>query len=350
MKRILITGGLGFIGSHTSILLLQQGYDLIILDSFVNSSKASIERITILIKKLNSLFLKNIKFIDCDIRDNKQLKNIFLNSINEGNPIDAVIHFAGLKAVEESVENPLLYWEINVGGSLNLFKIMESYDCRTIVFSSSATIYKSKPEGLLDENSELDPSNPYGQTKATIEKILKTLYDSDRNNWRIVNLRYFNPIGAHESGLIGEYPIGVPNNLFPYINKVASGRIEKLNIDGNDWPTADGTGVRDYIHVMDLADGHISALNFLFCGNGNFLNLNLGTSKGTSVLELIKTFEKVNNCKIKYEFKERRPGDIATSVADNKMASSILNWTPKRSLAEMCRDGWLWQKNQLKNT
>ena len=227
---------------------------------------------------------------------------------------------------------------------------MESYDCRTIVFSSSATIYKSKPEGLLDENSELDPSNPYGQTKATIEKILKTLYDSDRNNWRIVNLRYFNPIGAHESGLIGEYPIGVPNNLFPYINKVASGLIEKLNIYGNDWPTADGTGVRDYIHVMDLADGHISALNFLFCGNGNFLNLNLGTSKGTSVLELIKTFEKVNNCKIKYEFKERRPGDIATSVADNKMASSILNWRPKRSLAEMCRDGWLWQKNQLKNT
>ena len=348
MKRILITGGVGFIGSHTSILLLQKGFDLIVVDSFLNSSKDYIDKINFLIKNLDSNLLKKIKYFDCDIRNYEKLSNIFLNSIKEGNPIDAVIHFAGLKAVGESVKNPLMYWEINVAGSINLFKVMDRYDCNTIVFSSSATIYGKKSENLLEENSEIDPSNPYGETKVTIEKILKNLYEIDRKNWNVANLRYFNPIGAHESGLLGEDPKGIPDNLFPYINQVAIGQRNKLFIFGNDWPTVDGTGVRDYIHVMDIAEGHVSAIEYLFSQKGSFVNLNLGTSKGTSVLELIKTFEKVNNCEVKFVFKERRPGDIASSIADNKLAISLLNWSPKRSIEEMCRDGWLWQKNQFK--
>ncbi len=350
MKRILITGGVGFIGSHTIILLLQKGFDLIIIDSFINSYKKNIEEIKNLISRINNQFLENIKFIECDIRNKKHLNQIFLSSSNSGNPIEAVIHFAGLKAVGESVKNPLFYWEINVGGSINLFRIMDDFDCKTIVFSSSATIYHNISKGLLDENSEIHPLSPYGKTKATIEKILETLYESERNKWNIANLRYFNPIGAHESGLIGENPKGIPNNLFPYINEVAIGRRNKLKIYGNDWPTFDGTGVRDYIHVMDLAEGHISALEFLLSKKGNYVNLNLGTSKGTSVLQLIETFEKVNNCKINYEFAERRSGDIASSIADNKLAISLLNWKPKRSIEDMCKDGWRWQINKTKKT
>tara|TARA_B100000212_G_scaffold76991_1_gene54565 strand:- start:5445 stop:6500 length:1056 start_codon:yes stop_codon:yes gene_type:complete len=350
MKRILITGGVGFIGSHTIILLLQKGFDLIIIDSFINSYKKNIEEIKNLISRINNQFLENIKFIECDIRDKKHLNQIFLSSSNSGNPIEAVIHFAGLKAVGESVKNPLFYWEINVGGSINLFKIMDDFDCKTIVFSSSATIYHNISKGLLDENCEINPLSPYGKTKATIEKILETLYESESNKWNVANLRYFNPIGAHESGLIGENPKGIPNNLFPYINEVAIGRRNKLKIFGNDWPTFDGTGVRDYIHVMDLAEGHISALEFLLSKKGNYVNLNLGTSKGTSVLQLIETFEKVNNCKINYEFAERRSGDIASSIADNKLAISLLNWKPKRSIEDMCKDGWRWQINQTKKS
>ena len=225
---------------------------------------------------------------------------------------------------------------------------MNHYHCKTIVFSSSATIYSTKSQDLFQEDSEVNPSNPYGETKATIEKILETIYQSDIQNWNIANLRYFNPIGAHDSGLLGEEPKGIPNNLFPYINQVAIGERKNLYIFGNDWPTVDGTGVRDYIHVMDLAEGHLSALKYLFTKNGEFVNINLGTSRGTSVMQLIETFEKTNNCKINYEFKERRPGDIAISVADNKLAISLLNWLPKRTLEEMCRDGWRWQRNQNK--
>ncbi len=346
MQRILVTGGAGFIGSHTSVLLIEKGYSLLIVDSFTNSSKKVIKRINYYLEKTNKNLLKNLVFIDCDIRDHKKLNDIFLNSINEGKPIDSVIHFAGLKAVGDSVKNPLQYWEVNVSGSINLFKIMNSYDCKTIVFSSSATIYGIKHQKLFHEDTEINPSNPYGETKATIERILKTLYQSDIENWNVANLRYFNPIGAHESGLLGEDPKGIPNNLFPYINQVAIGERENLHIYGNDWPTVDGTGVRDYIHVMDVAEGHLLALKYLSSKNGNFVNLNLGTSKGTSVIQLIKTFEKTNNCKINYEFKKRRPGDIAISIADNKLATSLLDWKPKRTLEDMCRDGWQWQRNQ----
>tara|TARA_Y200000002_G_scaffold382929_1_gene402107 strand:- start:1589 stop:2644 length:1056 start_codon:yes stop_codon:yes gene_type:complete len=346
MQTILVTGGAGFIGSHASVLLLERGYNLLIVDSFANSSKKVIKRINYYLEKTNKHLLKNLLFFDCDVRDHEKLNDIFLNSNNDGKPIDAVIHFAGLKAVGDSVKNPLQYWEVNVSGSINLFKIMNCYDCKTIVFSSSATIYGTTNQKLFQEDTEINPSNPYGETKATIEKILKTIYQSDIENWNIANLRYFNPIGAHESGLLGEDPKGIPNNLFPYINQVAIGERKNLYIYGNDWPTVDGTGVRDYIHVMDVADGHLSALKYLSSKNGNFVNLNLGTSKGTSVIQLIKIFEKTNNCKINYEFKERRPGDIAISIADNKLATSLLNWEPKRTLNDMCRDGWRWHKNQ----
>jgi len=345
MNRILITGGVGFIGSHTASLLLENGYDLIIIDSYVNTSKLFLKKICTLFKKIDEKYEERIKFIECDIRDIENLNAVFQESVNEGKPINSVIHFAGLKSVSESVHNPLQYWEVNVIGSINLFKIMELHNCKTIVFSSSATIYGISENKLLTEDSHIKPNNAYGQTKFTIEEILRTLYESDKENWKILNLRYFNPIGAHESGLIGEYPDRVPSNLFPFITQVAIGKRRLLKVYGRDWPTADGTGVRDYIHVMDLAEGHLSALRYLDSQGGIFVNLNLGTSKGTSVLELINTFEKVNKCKIPYEFTDKRAGDVAISIADNKKALDLLNWNPQRTIEDMCIDGWLWEQN-----
>ncbi len=345
MNRILITGGAGFVGSHTASLLLENGYDLIIIDSFINTSKLFLKKICNLFKKIDEKYEERLKFIECDIRDLNKLNTVFHESAIEGKPINAVIHFAGLKSVSESVHNPLQYWDTNVIGSINLFKIMELHNCKTIVFSSSATVYGIANNKLLTEDSYIKPSNAYGQTKLTIEKILKTLYESDKENWKIANLRYFNPIGAHSSGLIGEYPNSIPSNLFPYINQVAIGKRSFLKVYGRDWPTKDGTGVRDFIHIMDLAEGHLSGLRYLDSQNGIFINLNLGTSKGTSVLELIRTFEKVNKCKIPYDFADRRAGDVATIIADNKKALKLLNWNPQRNLEEMCIDGWLWQQN-----
>ena len=258
----------------------------------------------------------------------------------------AVIHLAGLKSVRESCLKPLIYWENNLISSINLINVMDQFNCRNIVFSSSATVYKNKFNSLLSEKDFCEPVNPYGQTKLAVDNLLKDLYQSSPSEWRIASLRYFNPVGSHFSGLIGEDPLGDPNNLFPQITRVASGKLEKIKIFGSDWPTPDGTGIRDYIHIMDLADGHISVLNYLLNTKPQILTLNLGTGKGTSVLQLIKIFEKVNNVVIPYSFEDRRQGDNAFVVADNSLAVSILKWFPKGNIEQICADGWNWQ---LKN-
>ena len=345
MKTILATGGTGYIGSHTCVELLKKGYKVIILDSLVNSSEKVISKIKFLLNDKN--ISNNLTFIKGDINDEKLLNNIFKLAIEKFEPISCVMHFAGLKSVAESLSNPLQYWHNNVGGSIILFKIMEKYKCRTVIFSSSATIYQINEDKLLNESSPINPINPYGQTKLAIERLLKDLFEKG-NDWRIANLRYFNPIGAHQSGLIGENPKGIKNNIFPILNRVAIGEIEKLEIYGNDWPTYDGTGVRDFIHVMDLAEGHIEALNYLDNNGPQILNLNLGTGQGTSVLDLIKIFENVNKVKINYEFTKRRKGDYGIVIADNSLAQSLLKWLPKRSIEEMCVDGWKWQNENLK--
>ena len=346
MKTILITGGAGFIGSHTCLVLLQNGYNLIVLDSLINSYEESLSRVKNIIQVKD--IEEKIEFIKGDIRDKFLLNEIFKKAINKSQPIEAVVHFAGLKAVAESIENPLLYWEVNVSGSINLFNVMKENNCRIIVFSSSATIYSHLENIPLTEDSPISPSNPYGETKYTIERILQGIYRSSTEGWRIINLRYFNPIGAHPSGEIGEHPFGLPSNIFPYITQVAIGEIERLNIFGSDWPTKDGTGVRDYIHVMDLAEAHYAAIKLLFTSNSIFQNFNIGTGRGTSVLELVNTFERINNCKIPRRYIDRRKGDLASVVADNKLALSSLDWQPQRSIEDMCRDGWNWQKQNPK--
>ena len=343
MKRILVTGGSGFIGSHTCLVLLQKGYEIIVLDSCVNSSPKSLEKVLEIVKNLGYNSDEKLTFIKGDLRDIQTLENIFNDSKLANKHIDGVIHFAGLKAVGESVKLPLIYWDSNVIGTINLLKVMESNNCRKIVFSSSATIYGKTINIALDENTPVKAVNPYGNTKVVIERLLNDLFDASNRKWRIANLRYFNPIGAHSSGLIGEAPLGIPNNIFPFITQVATGQRRELNIFGNDWPTPDGTGIRDYIHVMDLAEGHISALEYLCKEEPQVLNLNLGTGKGTSVLELVDVFQKVNKIKINYVFVARREGDSPVVIADNTLAISRLDWRPKRSLEDMCRDGWNWQ-------
>ncbi len=346
MKKILVTGGAGFIGSHTCLLLLEKGYDLVIIDSLVNSSDSAIKRIRNFIGENNNSFSSRLKFYKVDLRDYFSIEKVFKLEFKNNQIIDAVIHFAGLKAVGESTIEPLKYWDFNVLSTVNLLKVMTEFKCKTIIFSSSATIYESKENFLINEETSIKPINPYGSTKATIEQILNDLYNSEPNDWKIANLRYFNPIGAHPSGLLGEDPLGKPNNIFPIILKVASGELSKLRIFGNDWNTPDGTGMRDYIHVMDLAEGHIKAFEFLERNKSGIINLNLGTGLGTTVLELINTFQKVNKIKINYIFDQRRPGDKEYVVADNKKARNILEWENTRGLEEMCRDGWNWQLNK----
>ena len=340
--KILITGGAGYIGSHTCYLLLKRGYEIIVFDSFINSSFSSLKRVKrILINE--KIDFQDFKIINGDIRDEKLLDKVFKDEIISGKPIESVIHFAGLKSVQESVESPIEYWECNVGGTLNLIKAMENNNCKSLIFSSSATIYNSSDYFKFKENSPIKPISPYGQTKATVEKLLFDLHKSDMKKWKIINLRYFNPIGAHESGMIGENPLNKPNNLFPLMNLAARGIIDELKIYGNDWPTNDGTAIRDYIHVMDLAEGHISALSFLINDQKTkFESINLGTGLGTSVLELVKTFMRVNKVKIPYSFTNRRPGDSCFLVADNSKSLTILNWLPKRNIEDMCKDGWKW--------
>tara|TARA_B100000886_G_scaffold294648_1_gene221189 strand:- start:6934 stop:7986 length:1053 start_codon:yes stop_codon:yes gene_type:complete len=346
MSSILITGGTGFIGSHTCLLLLERGYKVYIVDSNVNSSNSVIDKIKLIISNKDSKNIKNLNFIKSNLMNSKIINEIFQNAKNKKEPIDSVIHFAGLKSVGESNKYPLRYWENNVSGTINLLKIMDKHNCTKLIFSSSATIYSSKSNAPITEETEIAPINTYGNTKATIEKFLSDLYKSDPHKWKIANLRYFNPIGAHPSGLLGENPQGKPNNIFPLINLVATKELEKLIVYGDDWNTPDGTCIRDYIHVMDLAEGHLSALNHLETKSPKILSLNLGTGKGTSVLELINIFEKVNNVDIPFSIGSRRIGDNENVVADNSLACDLLDWRPSRSLEEMCRDGWVWKRNK----
>ena len=345
MKSILVTGGAGFIGSHTCLILLEQGFEIYILDSFENSSNKSLEHVSSLLKKNNFNYSERFHIFNGDLREKNSIKEIFKKAKANNKNIDAVIHFAGLKSVEESIFQPLKYWYVNVYGTLNLLDVMHEYGCKTIVFSSSATIY-GKAENLIGENALINPINPYGTTKSVVEKFLKDIYQSSPNDWRIANLRYFNPIGAHPSGELGEDPQGKPNNIFPILTKVATGKIKELKVYGNDYPTKDGTGIRDYIHIMDLAEGHIQALRYLYSKSSDFINLNIGTGIGTSVLELIEVFQEVNNIKIPYKFDNRRKGDSAIVIADNTFTKNVLNWEPKISIEQMCKDGYNWQ---LKN-
>ena len=345
MKNILITGGTGFIGSHVCLNFLEEGFNLTIIDSLKNSSKAVLKGIKEILELSNKYDEKKINFYKGDIRNKSFLEEVFIESKKKNSPIDGVIHFAGLKAINESLLNPILYWDVNVKGSINLFNIMQANDCRTILFSSSATVYGDSKNVPFKESSPIIPCNTYGYTKAAVENILKNIFDSDSSKWRVGTLRYFNPIGAHPSGLIGENVRGKPENIFPYICQVASGVRDKLYVFGNDWPTYDGTCYRDYIHVVDLAEVHKITLKYLYETDSANLTLNVGKGKPFSVLELIKTFERVNNIKVNYEFSSRRNGDIAISFADTSKMHNLLKWKPLKSIEDMCKDGWNWQKN-----
>ena len=341
MTKILVTGGLGFIGSHICVSLLEKNYNVIVIDSLINSDEDNLLSIKKICKFSNN-FSNHITFFKGDIKDKELLINIFESSIEDNNPIDAVIHLAGLKSVKESVEQPLEYWETNVFGTMILLEAMKKYNCKKIVFSSSATIYKPIIDELITENSALGPISPYGSTKLAVENMLGDLIKSKPNEWRITNLRYFNPVGAHISGLLGENPKGRPNNLFPILLKVAFEEYEHVSIYGNDWPTNDGTCIRDYIHVMDLAEAHKAALDLVLDSEPILLNLNIGTGCGKSVLEVIETFNEVNNSNLNYQYSSRRKGDVPFLVADNTLALLKLKWAPKRNLDEMCRDVWRW--------
>ncbi len=328
---ILVTGGAGFIGSHTCVALTQAGYEVIIVDNYYNSSPKSLARI-------NELCGKALKFYECDIRDKAGMDKIF-----KENKIEAVIHFAGLKAVGESCRKPIEYYDNNIGGTLVLCDVMRENGCKNIVFSSSATVYGMHNVSPLKETMQTGgTTNPYGTTKYMIEIILEDIYKSD-NEWNVTLLRYFNPIGAHKSGRIGENPNGIPNNLMPYITQVAIGKLPELSVFGDDYDTPDGTGVRDYIHVVDLAEGHVKALDNILEGNKGVQVFNLGTGHGYSVLDIVKAFEKASGKQIPYKIVERRPGDIATCYSDPSKAKEVLGWEAKRGLAEMCEDSWRWQ-------
>lgn len=321
--NILVTGGTGYIGSHTCVELIKAGHDVVIVDNLSNSKIEVLDYI----KEITGY---SCKFYKCDILDRIGLQKVFSE-----NKIDSVIHFAGLKAVGESCAKPLLYYRNNISGTVILCEVMAEFGVKNIVFSSSATVYGVPKEVPLKEDFPLSTTNPYGSTKLMIEGILKDLYNAD-NEWNITVLRYFNPIGAHESGLIGEDPNGIPNNLMPYITKVASKQLPCLGVFGNDYPTPDGTGIRDYIHVVDLADGHVKAINHM----SGYQVFNLGTGVGYSVLDLVNAFVKVNGVDVPYEIKSRRPGDIAENFADATKAKQILGWTAKYGIEDMCRSSW----------
>ena len=329
--KILVTGGAGYIGSHTVVLLIESGYEVVIFDNFCNSSKESIKRVEKLVNK-------SLDVIEGDIRSKEDLQKAF-----DTHQIDAVIHFAGLKAVGESVELPLKYYDNNVHGTSVLCEVMAKNSCKSIIFSSSATVYGDPETTPILENFPLSATNPYGRSKLMVEEILRDVYISD-NEWKIVLLRYFNPVGAHASGTIGEDPNGIPNNLMPFIAQTAVGKREYLSVFGNDYDTVDGTGVRDYIHVVDLAQGHLNALDRI----KNFyevMTINLGTGKGYSVLEMVKAFEKASGKKVPYKIAPRRAGDIATCFADPSYAKEILAWEATKGIDEMCIDTWRWQSN-----
>ncbi len=325
---ILVTGGAGYIGSHTSVLLLQAGYEVLVLDNFSNSKLASLRRV-------EAITGKKINHVNADVRDAAALNAVF-----ENNTIDGVIHFAGLKAVGESVSNPLMYYENNVAGSVTLMQVMAQHNVYSLVFSSSATVY-GDAESPINENAHLTATNPYGWSKLMVEQVCQDLAASN-DSWKIGLLRYFNPVGAHESGTIGEDPNGIPNNLMPNVCQVAVGRRDELKVFGDDYPTHDGTGVRDYIHVMDLAQGHLDALKWLQDNQGAHV-FNLGTGHGYSVLDLVNAFEKASGNKVPYKIHPRRPGDCATVFADSNKAQTILGWKATRDVDAMCQDAWKWQ-------
>ena len=330
--KILITGGCGFIGSHTSVELLNNGYEIVIIDNLSNSKKNVID-------KIKEITKKDFKFYEADVCDKDILEKIFTE-----NKIDAVIHFAGYKAVGESVAKPLMYYHNNLESTINLLETMDKFNVKKIVFSSSATVYGTPKSLPIKENFPLSTTNPYGTTKLMIENILRDLYKSD-NSWSIAILRYFNPIGAHKSGLIGENPNDIPNNLMPYIVKVANKELKELSVFGNDYDTVDGTGVRDYIHVVDLSLGHIKAIEKILKETGCDA-YNLGTGRGYSVLQLVNTFKEVNNIDVPYKIVDRRPGDIAACYADPSYAKEKLNWEAQYGIEEMCKDAYNFIKNQ----
>ncbi len=325
---ILVTGGAGYIGSHTSVLLLQAGYDVLVLDNFSNSKLESIRRV-------EAITGKKINHVNADVRDANALNEVF-----ENHEIDGVIHFAGLKAVGESVSNPLMYYENNVAGSVTLAQVMAKHNVYSLVFSSSATVY-GDATSPINESATLTATNPYGWSKLMVEQVYQDLATSNEN-WKIGLLRYFNPVGAHESGTIGEDPNGIPNNLMPNVCQVAVGRRDELKVFGDDYPTPDGTGVRDYIHVMDLAQGHLDALKWLENNQGAHV-FNLGTGHGYSVLDLVKAFERASGNQVPYKIHPRRPGDCATIFADSAKAQEVLGWQATRDVDAMCQDAWKWQ-------
>lgn len=328
MENILVTGGAGFIGSHTVVELLNEGYGVVVIDNLVNSCEESLKRV----QKITG---KSVKFYLGDVRDADLLDKIFTE-----NNIDAVVHFAGLKAVGESVRKPLEYYDNNIGSTLCLLNAMKKAGCKKLIFSSSATVYGTPERLPLDEDCALSTTNPYGATKLMIENILKDLAIAEKE-WNLIMLRYFNPVGAHKSGLIGEDPKGIPNNLMPFVAQVASGKLQKINVFGNDYPTHDGTGVRDYIHVVDLAKGHVAALRG--CKDCGVHIYNLGTGIGYSVLDMIKAFEKACGKKLPYEIVERRAGDIAECYATSAKAKKELGWEAQYGIEEMCASQWKWQ-------
>ena len=328
MASILVTGGAGYIGSHTVVELLGAGHEVTVVDNFCNSAPAVPERIARIAGRMPV-------FVKADVRDRAALQSLF-----QARHYDAVIHFAGLKAVGESVAEPLRYYDNNVGGSLTLFETMAQYGLRTVVFSSSATVYGDPASVPIREDFPVAPTNPYGRSKLMVEEILREAAAADPR-WRVALLRYFNPVGAHESGLIGEDPNGVPNNLMPFISQVAVGRREALSVWGDDYPTPDGTGVRDYIHVVDLARGHLAALEHLPASG--VLTVNLGTGRGYSVLEMVRAFEQASGRKVAYRIAARRPGDVAACYADPSLAAERLGWRAQLDLSRMCADTWRWQ-------
>lgn len=330
--NILLTGGAGYIGSHTIIELDKKGHSVVVVDNLVNSNKEALRRV-------GEIVGKNIPFMQADVRDRAAMEAVFTD-----NAIDAVIHFAGLKAVGESVAKPLEYYENNMNATFVLLDVMRSHGCKNIIFSSSATVYGNPAEIPITEDCPKGQcTNPYGQTKSMLEEVLKDVQKADPE-WNVVLLRYFNPIGAHKSGRIGENPNGIPNNLMPYITQTAVGLRKELGIFGNDYDTPDGTGVRDYIHVVDLASAHVAALQAIQrnCGLAVY---NIGTGRGYSVLDVVKAFEKVNNVNVPYSIKPRRPGDIATCYCNPAKAKAELGWEAEYDIEDMCRDSWNWQKN-----
>ena len=342
MANLLITGGAGFIGSHTALVLLEARHHLVVLDSYANSSPEALRRVA----ELAGLeAAARLQVIEGDIRSQHDLERAFsaCAALN-GKPADAVIHFAGLKAVGESVAEPLRYWDVNLSGSRQLVSAMQTHGCRTLVFSSTSTVYGEPEDFPIRESWPTKPLHPYAQTKLAVEWMLQALEESEPG-WRIARLRYFNPVGAHPSGRIGEDPNGPPNNLFPFVSQVAVGRRPQLQVFGGDWPTADGTGVRDYIHVMDLAEGHRAAVEHLLASEPQLLTLNLGSGTGHSVLEVVQAFAAASGRTVPYAVVDRRPGDAAITVADPSRAAQVLGWRTQRGLAQICADGWAWQSS-----